>query len=115
MTKCIGCDKEISKYSKRCKSCSNKFRKGKYFLNSENKKGSNHPNWKGGISQNYMRRISLENLKQKCSLCNSKKNLEVHHIDQNRKNNKLLNLIILCRSCHTKIHYKLNPHKGKKR
>ena len=28
--------------------------------------------------------------------------IEVHHRDENRQNNKLENLIILCRSCHKK-------------
>ena len=27
---CIDCGRKISRYSKRCKSCSNKFRTGKY-------------------------------------------------------------------------------------
>lgn len=35
--------------------------------------------------------------------------LDVHHIDQNRYNNSKSNLISLCKSCHTKIHWnKLN-------
>jgi 5-methylcytosine-specific restriction endonuclease McrA len=30
-------------------------------------------------------------------------NLDVHHIDHNRKNNKPKNLILLCTRCHNKI------------
>jgi len=30
--------------------------------------------------------------------------LEVHHIDQNRDNNSINNLIILCANCHTLVH-----------
>jgi 5-methylcytosine-specific restriction endonuclease McrA len=52
----------------------------------------------------FFRRIAKENLIQKCSLCKKDKRLEVHHIDFNRKNNKLSNLTILCKSCHSKIH-----------
>ena len=42
----------------------------------------------------------------KCSVCNYNEDvsiLEVHHIDENRKNNKLENLIILCPNCHKKL------------
>lgn len=31
--------------------------------------------------------------------------LEVHHIDENRSNNELNNLIILCANCHCQVHY----------
>lgn len=62
-------------------------------------------NWKGGISQNYykwlIRRLGL---KTHCSVCNSKNHLVVHHINKNRKDNKLQNLQIVCLSCHSKIH-----------
>lgn len=30
--------------------------------------------------------------------------LEIHHIDKNRKNNVLKNLLIVCPKCHNKIH-----------
>jgi len=34
---------------------------------------------------------------------NSEYNLDVHHIDHNRKNNNPKNLILLCKKCHNKI------------
>ena len=40
--------------------------------------------------------------KEVCELCGSDKNLDIHHIDGNWKNNHLDNLMCLCRSCHTK-------------
>lgn len=40
--------------------------------------------------------------KHKCEECGSYKNLDIHHIDGNWQNNKLDNLMCLCRSCHTK-------------
>lgn len=49
-------------------------------------------------------------LKQKLPLCNVCGqadfifSLVVHHIDGNRDNNDLDNLIPLCRSCHSKVH-----------
>lgn len=35
-----------------------------------------------------------------CQCCNSVDKLEVHHIDSNRSNNDLSNLITLCHNCH---------------
>lgn len=40
-----------------------------------------------------------------CEICGSKKNLEVHHIDLDSKNNDDSNLIKLCSSCHHKVHW----------
>ncbi len=37
--------------------------------------------------------------------CGSNYKLERHHIDGNRKNNKLDNIKIICKKCHDKIHY----------
>ena len=39
-----------------------------------------------------------------CWLCNSSNNIHVHHIDANRANNSIDNLIPVCRGCHTNIH-----------
>ena len=41
-----------------------------------------------------------------CSICGYNEDialLEVHHIDENRKNNELDNLIVLCPMCHKKL------------
>ncbi len=40
-----------------------------------------------------------------CEDCDEKRAIETHHKDSNRKNNILSNLKLLCRGCHTKIHY----------
>lgn len=56
-------------------------------------------------SQNY-RLKALRTYSNKCAICNydeEPKILQVHHIDENRSNNKLDNLIILCPNCHAKI------------
>jgi hypothetical protein len=47
-----------------------------------------------------------------CQMCGSIKNIMVHHIDGNgagklnpeEKNNGMSNLVLLCKSCHAKIH-----------
>jgi hypothetical protein len=73
----------------------------------------NHPNWKGGISKepyshnwNYrLKEMIRERDLHTYQLCNKKRNkekLSVHHIDYNKKNTNLNNLISLCRNCHTR-------------
>lgn len=42
------------------------------------------------------------------------KNLNAHHIDRNRKNNKLSNLQILCHKCHFFEHFKEIMHNNPK-
>jgi len=57
--------------------------------------------WKGGISQNYYRRLVIYfDLEKKCQRCGSLKHIVVHHKNRNRKDNRLDNLEILCRRCH---------------
>ncbi len=75
--------------------------------------GSNHPNWRGGVS---FEPYSLEfnrNLKQsvkerddnKCQnpgCWEINKELVIHHIDYNKRNCDTANLITLCRSCNSR-------------
>lgn len=70
--------------------------------------GNKNGNWKHG--ENAYRGIMLRNnIKPICANCgiNNLKVLVVHHIDQNRKNNMIINLKWLCRNCH------YVEHKGK--
>lgn len=39
-----------------------------------------------------------------CRLCKKYDRLHIHHIDGNRKNNRLNNLVALCSHCHNYIH-----------
>lgn len=80
--------------------CSNKWHGKEYSR-------ENHPNWTNGefSYREVMKRHS--DLKQ-CVSCKTfdKRVLAVHHIDKNRKNNNLKNLIWLCHNCHfLKHHY----------
>jgi hypothetical protein len=64
-----------------------------------------HPKWKGG--ENIYRKIVAEHkVPEVCSHCGTtdKRVLLVHHVDQNRKNNDIVNLIRLCRNCHYIVH-----------
>lgn len=56
-----------------------------------------------------------------CKRCGSTQNLDVHHIDENPLHNALENLIVLCRTCHSRLHHPQRlcsiegcnqPHKG---
>jgi len=64
-------------------------------------KGKGNPHYKNGIITG--KRMILE-IHRVCEECNSEKNLEVHHIDENRKHNEIENLKLLCKSCHSKVH-----------
>ena len=60
---------------------------------------------------NY-RKIAFDNYAHKCAVCGWNEDediLQVHHIDENRKNGNKENLIILCPTCH----WKLTTHKYK--
>lgn len=110
---CAKCGKEILKNPSELKnsvhgnvfcnkSCACSFNNSKFRLLG------NNPNWKGTFPSgiNYSR-IAYRNYISKCAICNFDKFpcLEVHHIDKNRNNNELDNLIILCANCHCLVHY----------
>lgn len=78
--------------------------------------GENHPNWKGGISDNPypldFNDILKETVREldgyRCIRCGTGDNgqaLSVHHIDYDKLNSDIQNLISLCRGCHTKTNY----------
>ena len=48
--------------------------------------------------------FEIYNFEKRCKKCGNVKNLNIHHKDENRKNNKKSNLIVYCRSCHRKHH-----------
>ncbi len=79
--------------------------------------GQNNPNWKGGTSSSpyfygstftqELRNFIKHIFGGTCYLCgcvplNGKKGGNVHHIDYNKKNSSVFNLVYLCRSCHGK-------------
>jgi len=77
-------------------------------------KGEKNPSWKGGVKyEEYgyswtteLKKETRKRDKWQCQICLCKnKKLIVHHIDMNKKNCNLNNLITLCQSCHGKIHY----------
>lgn len=46
----------------------------------------------------------LEQKGRKCSICGYEKGIVAHHIDGDRENNRIENLVPLCSICHNRIH-----------
>lgn len=81
------------------KSCQTKWRNTEFI-------GPRHANWVDG--ENAYRSVLTRNkIPSVCTLCKTrdKRILAVHHIDKNRKNNKLSNLAWLCNNCHFLVHH----------
>lgn len=74
--------------------------------------GKDNPNWRGGVSiEEYPKEFSKElrtKIRKKykfvCQIC-KKHGFSVHHIDYDKYNTSEDNLIVLCRSCHTKTNF----------
>ena len=87
--------------------------KNKYKLNKRIKVSNycneyKNKNYFGGLKSQVLDRDNFEC--QKCGLNNEQHiviygcGLCVHHIDKDKTNNVLNNLLTLCRSCHAKVH-----------
>lgn len=56
-------------------------------------------------SQSKYRRAAIETYGYVCSGCGKDcQNLDVHHINGDHSDNRIENLVVLCRSCHGKVH-----------
>lgn len=74
----------------------------------EKHRGENNPQWRDGSSRrkyppefnNYLKQLVKERDKYRCQLCGNVENLVVHHIDWDKMNNDINNLITLCQECH---------------
>ena len=77
------------------RSCSTKHRNTLYS-------GEKHPLWKVG-NGTYRNKVNLF----KCHFCDYSNSqvLQVHHIDKNRQNNELDNLLVVCPNHHRELHY----------
>lgn len=121
---CEWCEKEYKTYkstSDKTRFCSNQCR-GNW--QSEMMKGSNHPNWSGGIAEKRsLSSVSREYKKWRndvfkrdnftCQSCGDNKggNLNAHHIKSYKNNPELRttlsNGITLCETCHIETHKKI--------
>lgn len=92
----------------------------RYFnIERRDNSGENNPFWQGGIADlpypyefRKIKKFIKERDNYTCQECDKqfkgKNQLDVHHIDFNKKNSKPENLITLCKSCHSKT--KFNRH-----
>jgi len=106
---CIDCGKKLKNiYAKRCQKCYGKLRSSKIV-------GKNNPMYIDGLSHLpytlEFNKILKEQIRYrdgyKCQICGChevecNRKLHVHHIDYNKKNCNINNLISLCINCHTK-------------
>ena len=115
LVSCFICNKEVYRIPKDLRASKSK----KYFCNKTCQtiwrnqvfRGPRHSNWKGGEHIEY-REILLKNrIKPICKSCHitDKRVLCVHHLDKNRRNNNIANLVWLCHNCHHLVHqYNVN-------
>lgn len=111
-SKKCSCKSRITKQKFECYNCGKVFykipsikskSKSGHLFCSKSCSNSYNNTFRYKVSINTYRRIAFENFEHKCKICGWDKDeriLEVHHIDENRKNNELNNLIILCPICH---------------
>ena len=59
-------------------------------------------NYKNGTS--FFVKYALKHRNDICSICLKGDRIETHHIDGNKNNNTLGNFLIVCKSCHKRIH-----------
>ena len=60
---------------------------------------------KGAVSRDLSRLIR-ERDSNMCVVCGKADNLHIHHIDGDRRNNKLSNMVTICATCHQANHFK---------
>lgn len=114
---CIKCGAPIkyigAKYcSSRCRNAYNAYKhaiktgkiKNPGIGSGGNQLGENNPNYKTGIGS--YSQLAMAHYGRICNRCGSENNLLVHHINEDRTNNNLSNLEVLCKACHQNHHYK---------
>ena len=118
---CIVCLNKFNAKRKdtlRCPVCKKKHASYKTMLSRK----KHHPEIEMGVSscnsyKNKHRALGIQTYrrakKTKCEWCGSTNNLLVHHLDENRYNNNIDNLITLCKRCHQNLHTKRNMTTGR--
>ena len=117
---CSSCGTEVYRSRKDL----NGSKSGEYFCSNPcllkwiYEKYDGHPNWKGGKYPSYREKLIKNDTQPMCLLCTEGdiRMLAVHHVDKNRLNNVVTNLVWLCHNCHYLIHhYKEEEYKLSKK
>jgi hypothetical protein len=122
--RCRSCAYKLRRLSEEHKEKLRKFHLGKKLSEETKRKistsesGNKHYNWQGGKSfEEYPQEFDSALKEQirfrdgyKCKLCGcpqieNGRCLDVHHIDYNKKNNNINNLIALCHRCNAKVNF----------
>lgn len=77
------------------------------YNNTHHRCGEKNPNWiDGRYSKSTYAKKAYRTYKLKCAICGLEEEccLQVHHVDENRENDDINNLIILCANCHCRVH-----------
>lgn len=82
----------------------NRSCRASYF--NKDRSGENHPNWKdgGNTYRNILSRSGATSICRRCGLTDARV-LAVHHLDGDRSNNAVENLVWMCHNCHFLIHH----------
>ena|SRR3990167_6526728 len=117
---CFRFDKRtLTGLQSQCKKCEKDYRKqhSKMYAQKRKEKCSKYGIGLGTLGR-YGLKIGLaiyDKFERKCFECGNENDLTIHHLDRNGRNNQekglfvnnnLKNLILLCRSCHGRIHGK---------
>jgi hypothetical protein len=95
---CPVCQQEFKPTRKTQITCS------KSCANTHFRTGKDNNRWKGGISQDYYKKVCFSFHDRKCIVCSEANIIEAHHLDRNKKNNSPENLIPLCPTHHRYCH-----------
>lgn len=111
MVNCAYCGKQFIKPASKVRSkselyfCCREHKDLAQRVESGEQFDSMRPNhYKDGMY--WYRQKALSHYEHQCAICGWNEDvdvLEVHHIDENRENNDIDNLIILCPTCHRKL------------
>lgn len=63
--------------------------------------GDKSGSWKGGRSSSYYQRLFRDHLPKVCAICSNTVTLCVHHLNGDKTDNRLENMVVVCRSCHS--------------
>lgn len=107
---CNQCSNTFTKNESRLKRsykhfCTNLCKKEYYEVNSHERGVYNKHNGRSATST--YRKLAFASYKHECYYCKYDKFidvLQVHHLDENRNNNSLENLRIVCPTCHSEVH-----------